>query len=285
MPVSPHRRHARAARRHPARADEHVDDDQRDGGLAARALRRGRRRAGRAAQQAHGHHPERHHQGIPVARHLRVSARTVAAADQGHDRLLSVAKLPKWNPTNVCSYHLQEAGATPVQELAYALATAHGRARRGEGLGRGEARGLRQRGRAHLLLRQRGPPLRHRDVQDARVRRALGRDHARALRRHRRQAPAVPLRRAGQLAGAHRAAAGEQRLPHPARDAGRDAVEEGPRPRRAAARLERGARPAAPVGPAVVAAHAADPGLRDAICSSTATSSTARPRSRQGRTS
>ena len=32
--------------------------------------------------------------------------------------------LPKWNPTNVCSYHLQEAGATPVQELAFALATA-----------------------------------------------------------------------------------------------------------------------------------------------------------------
>ncbi|MCY3827525.1 MAG: methylmalonyl-CoA mutase family protein [Rhodospirillaceae bacterium] len=31
---------------------------------------------------------------------------------------------PKWNPVNVCSYHLQEAGATPVQELAYALATA-----------------------------------------------------------------------------------------------------------------------------------------------------------------
>lgn len=32
--------------------------------------------------------------------------------------------LPKWNPMNVCSYHLQEAGATPQQELAYALATA-----------------------------------------------------------------------------------------------------------------------------------------------------------------
>ena len=30
----------------------------------------------------------------------------------------------KWNPINVCSYHLQEAGATPVQEIAYALATA-----------------------------------------------------------------------------------------------------------------------------------------------------------------
>jgi (2R)-ethylmalonyl-CoA mutase len=32
--------------------------------------------------------------------------------------------MPKWNPVNVCSYHLQEAGATPVQELAYALTTA-----------------------------------------------------------------------------------------------------------------------------------------------------------------
>src|SRR5215216_6129449 len=32
--------------------------------------------------------------------------------------------VPKWNPMNVCSYHLQEAGATPVQEIAYSLATA-----------------------------------------------------------------------------------------------------------------------------------------------------------------
>ena len=32
--------------------------------------------------------------------------------------------VPKWNPTNICSYHLQEAGATPEQELAFALATA-----------------------------------------------------------------------------------------------------------------------------------------------------------------
>ncbi|MBP9951681.1 MAG: protein meaA [Cypionkella sp.] len=40
----------------------------------------------------------------------------VAAYTQKH--------LPKWNPMNVCSYHLQEAGATPEQELAYALATA-----------------------------------------------------------------------------------------------------------------------------------------------------------------
>jgi ethylmalonyl-CoA mutase len=38
--------------------------------------------------------------------------------------LFSCAEVPRWNPTNVCSYHLQEAGATPVQELAFALATA-----------------------------------------------------------------------------------------------------------------------------------------------------------------
>jgi (2R)-ethylmalonyl-CoA mutase len=38
----------------------------------------------------------------------------------------TVHHVPKWNPINVCSYHLQEAGATPVQELAYALATAIG---------------------------------------------------------------------------------------------------------------------------------------------------------------
>ncbi len=38
----------------------------------------------------------------------------------------TVRHVPKWNPINVCSYHLQEAGATPVQEVAFALATAIG---------------------------------------------------------------------------------------------------------------------------------------------------------------
>jgi (2R)-ethylmalonyl-CoA mutase len=36
----------------------------------------------------------------------------------------TVDAIPKWNPINVCSYHLQEAGATPAQEIAYAMATA-----------------------------------------------------------------------------------------------------------------------------------------------------------------
>jgi (2R)-ethylmalonyl-CoA mutase len=38
--------------------------------------------------------------------------------------LFTTAEMPRWNPMNVCSYHLQEAGATPVQELAFALANA-----------------------------------------------------------------------------------------------------------------------------------------------------------------
>src|SRR5215213_10242585 len=36
----------------------------------------------------------------------------------------TVENVPKWNPINICSYHLQEAGATPVQEIAYAMANA-----------------------------------------------------------------------------------------------------------------------------------------------------------------
>src|SRR5437762_584042 len=36
----------------------------------------------------------------------------------------TVERVPKWNPINICSYHLQEAGATPVQEIAYAMSNA-----------------------------------------------------------------------------------------------------------------------------------------------------------------
>ncbi|MHB1986492.1 MAG: protein meaA [Acidimicrobiales bacterium] len=52
---------------------------------------------------------------FPPAPSLRLTVDLVAYA---------VRHVPKWNPINVCSYHLQEAGATPVQEVAYALATA-----------------------------------------------------------------------------------------------------------------------------------------------------------------
>src|SRR5215204_6352754 len=52
---------------------------------------------------------------FPPGPSMRLIADTVAFA---------VNEIPKWNPINVCSYHLQEAGATPIQEIAYALSTA-----------------------------------------------------------------------------------------------------------------------------------------------------------------
>src|ERR1700735_1219055 len=54
---------------------------------------------------------------FPPGPSLRLTVDTIAYA---------VRHAPKWNPINVCSYHLQEAGATPVQEIAFALATAIG---------------------------------------------------------------------------------------------------------------------------------------------------------------
>ena len=83
----PQGRHARADGRHPARPHEHVDDDQRDGGVAAGALHRRRGGERDRAGGARGHDPERHHQGVPLARDLRLPARAVDAADRRHGRL------------------------------------------------------------------------------------------------------------------------------------------------------------------------------------------------------
>ena len=52
---------------------------------------------------------------FPPGPSLRLIADTVA---------YTVEHVPRWNPINICSYHLQEAGATPVQEIAYAMSTA-----------------------------------------------------------------------------------------------------------------------------------------------------------------
>ena len=83
-------------------------------------------------------------------------------------------EMPKWNPTNVCSYHLQEAGATPAQELAFALATRRGRARCGEEFGRSASGRFSRARRPHQLLRQCRRALHHRSREDARLRRSVG---------------------------------------------------------------------------------------------------------------
>ena len=122
VPISPHRRHAGAVRGHPARGDEHLDDDQRHRGLAARALRRGRRGAGADPGKLRGTV-----QNDIIKEYLR--AAPTCSRRRSLKLIADVAEycyraVPKWNPMNVCSYHLQEAGATPEQELAFALATA-----------------------------------------------------------------------------------------------------------------------------------------------------------------
>ena len=99
--------------------------------------------------------------------------------------IFTTTELPKWNPMNICSYHLQEAGATPVQELAFALATAIAVLDTVKASGEVDAGEIRRGGRAHFVLRQRRAALRHRNLQDARLRRTVGRDHPRALRHHR----------------------------------------------------------------------------------------------------
>ena len=173
----------------------------------------------------------------------------------------TVAHVPRWNPINICSYHLQEAGATPVQEISFALSTAVA-----------VLDAVRDAGQV--------PPERFGDVVErmsffvnAGVRfveemckmRALVRlwDELtpRALRRDRRQAASPSVRRAGELPRSHRGAAREQRRPDRARDARGHAVQGRPGAGGAAARLERGARAAPSLGPAVVAAAAAGVGL------------------------
>ena len=249
-----------AARRDPARPDEHLDDDQRDRRLAAGAVHRRRRGTGRRQQQLQGttqndilkEYLRRGTYAFPPGPSMRLIADTIA---------YTVEHLPKWNPINICSYHLQEAGATPVQEIAYAMSNAIA-----------VLDAVRDRVDQNLMGSVFG---RISFFVNAGVR--FIEEHAKLramaaiwdqLGRERygvedEKLPPVPLRRAGQLARSDRGAAGEQRLPDRARGAGGDARAERPRAGDPAPRLERGARPAAPVGPAVVAAPAADPRLRD----------------------
>ena len=102
---------------------------------------------------------------FPPGPSLRLTVDTIA---------YTVRQAPKWNPINVCSYHLQEAGATPVQEIAYALATAIGVLDGVRDSGKIDVSRAARRGRPHQLLRELERPLRGGDLQDAGLHRACG---------------------------------------------------------------------------------------------------------------
>ena len=133
--------------------------------------------------------------------------------------LFCARETPKWNPMNVCSYHLQEAGATPVQELSYALATAIAVLERVRQSGEVDDAGFANVVGGMSFFVNAGM----RFVTELAKMRAfvelwdeITRDRfgvADPL-----ETP-VPLWRAGQLARPDRAAAGKQRLSHPDRNA------------------------------------------------------------------
>ena len=123
-------------------------------------------------------------------------------------------EVPKWNPMNVCSYHLQEAGATPVQELAFSLANAIAVLDAVKARGQVPDADFPQVvGRISFFV---NAGIRFvTEMCKMRVFAELWDDITlNALWRQRPQAAPVPLRRAGEFARPHRAAAGKQRLPH-----------------------------------------------------------------------
>ena len=174
----------------------------------------------------------------------------------------TVAEMPRWNPINICSYHLQEAGATPVQEIAFAMCTAiavldtvqaSGQVppdRFGEVVARisffvnAGVRFVEEMCKMRAFVELWDELTRERyGVADAEQRRFRYGVQVNSLGLTEAQPENNVQRIVLEMLGGH-------------------AVQGCPGPSRAATGLERGARPASAVGPAVVAAHAAGAGLR-----------------------
>ena len=256
------RTHAHTSRRHPAGTDEHLDDDQRDSCMAARAVRRERRGAGHTQHRTAWHHAERHREGIPVARHIHLPARPVEAPDRRHGRLV-YEQCTEVEPDERVLVPPAGSGCHPRAGNRLFAGHRHRHSRCGPRQRPGRGITVRPGVRFDFVLRECGHPLRRRDVQDARVHRTVGSHRSRALRRHRREGSSFPLRRAGELARPHRGTTREQRATHRSRDACRHAVEARTSTFGAVACVERGTRSSPSVGPAVVAAHATGSGVRN----------------------
>ena len=118
-----HRGHGRALRRHPARPGVDVDDDQLDGDHPARALRRGRPAPGVSDDTLAGtvqndvlkEYVARGTYIYPPRASLRIVTDIFAFCER---------TLPNWNSISISGYHIREAGATAVQEVAFTFANA-----------------------------------------------------------------------------------------------------------------------------------------------------------------
>ena len=177
--------------------------------------------------------------------------------------LFTTGEMPKWNPMNVCSYHLQEAGATPVQELSFALATACAVLDTVRASGGIEDRTFAEAaGRISFFV---NAGLRFvteickmrafAALWDEILRERYGIDDPKKrIFRYGVQVNSLGLTEPQPENNVHRILL-EMLAVTLSRNARARAVQ--------LPGLERGARPAAPLGPAMVAAHAADPRLRD----------------------
>ena len=275
VPVAHTRRHGDAAGRHPARPDEHVDDDQRDGGVAAGALHR-HRRGPRASTQAQlsGTTQNDIIKEFLARGTYAFPPGAVDAADRGHDRLHGRAR-PEVEPDQ----HLQLPPAGGGRDAG------PGDRVRDEQRDRGARRGPRARA---------GGPHEPRSSGGSRSSSTPACASSRSTRSCARWAilweelgrerygvtdeKALRLRYGVQVnsLGLTESPAGEQRPADRARGARRHARPQRARPRDPAAGVERGARAAAAVGSAVVAAHPAGARATRPTCSSTRTSSRAR---------
>ena len=249
------RRHEAALRRHPARQDVGVDDDERRGAAGARGLRRGRARSRASTQEKLSGTIQNDILKEFMVRNTYIyppepSMRIVADIIQ-----YTAQHMPRFNSISISGYHMQEAGATAVQELGFTLADGLEYARAGRGA---RARRRRVRRPALVLLRDRHELL-HGDREAARGPAAVVAHHDRSRRAEARLEDAAhALPDVGRVA--HRAGPLQQHRAHRVRSDGRGARRHA---EPAHQQLRRGDRAALRLRGAHRAQHAADPGRGD----------------------
>ena len=106
------RGHEDPLRRHPARPDVGVDDDERRRAAGPRELHRRGRGAGGPPGEARRDHPERHPQGVHGPQHLHLPARRPRCGSSPTSSSTRRKNMPKFNSISISGYHMQEAGAT-----------------------------------------------------------------------------------------------------------------------------------------------------------------------------